>query len=72
MQVRPDSSVAQRSAASGRLVMVMPKEDPAERLVDVAYLRSARRGFGLGSGCVPCQCWLQGVLAGTHARTERT
>lgn len=40
VQVKPDSSVAQRSAASGRLVLVMPKEDPQQAVVDVAYLRS--------------------------------
>jgi hypothetical protein len=39
-QVKPDSSVAQRSAASGRLVLVMPKEEPEQPVVDVAYLRS--------------------------------
>jgi protein TilB len=39
MQVMPDSSVAQRSAASGRLVLSMPKEDPTAAVVDVAYLR---------------------------------
>jgi hypothetical protein len=38
-QVKPDSSVAQRSAASGKLVLVMPKEDPQQAVVDVAYLR---------------------------------
>lgn len=37
--MKPDSSVAQRSAASGKLVLVMPKEDPQQAVVDVAYLR---------------------------------
>lgn len=40
VQVKPDSSAAQRSAASGRLVLVMPKENPQQAVVDVAYLRS--------------------------------
>jgi hypothetical protein len=40
VQVKPDSSVAQRSAASGKLVLLMPKEDPQQAVVDVAYLRS--------------------------------
>jgi hypothetical protein len=39
VQVKPDSSVAQRSGASGKLVLVMPKESPQQPVVDVAYLR---------------------------------
>lgn len=44
VQVKPDSSVAQRSGASGKLVLVMPKETPQQPVVDVAYLRY--RGAG--------------------------
>uniref|UniRef100_A0A383WCJ9 Dynein axonemal assembly factor 11-like CS domain-containing protein n=1 Tax=Tetradesmus obliquus TaxID=3088 RepID=A0A383WCJ9_TETOB len=39
VEVKPDSSVAQRSAASGHLVLTMPKEEPGQAAVDVAYLR---------------------------------
>jgi hypothetical protein len=41
LQVKPDSSVAQRSAASGHLVLTMPKEEPDRAAVDVTYLRQA-------------------------------
>lgn len=67
MQVRPDSSTAQRSAASGRLVMVMPKEDPAERLVDIAYLR---HGMHVGLG-VRVVLWLATACMPKRTRRER-
>jgi hypothetical protein len=42
LQVKPDSSVAQRSAASGHLVLTMLKEEPGQAAVDVTYLRQAQ------------------------------
>jgi hypothetical protein len=51
VQVKPDSSVAQRSAASGKLVLHMPKEDPQQAVVDVAYLRSG--AFRAGTLTLP-------------------
>jgi hypothetical protein len=41
LQVKPDSSAAQRSAASGHLLLTMPKEEPGQAAVDVTYLRQA-------------------------------
>lgn len=41
-EVKPDSSVAQRSNASGRLVLTMPKENPQQVVVDVACTRSSK------------------------------
>ncbi|MEW5309118.1 MAG: hypothetical protein WDW38_001027 [Sanguina aurantia] len=41
VEVRPDASIAQRSLASGHLVLTMPKEDPHERATDPAMLRPA-------------------------------
>ncbi|MEW5298245.1 MAG: hypothetical protein WDW36_001390 [Sanguina aurantia] len=41
VEVRPDASTAQRSLASGHLVLTMPKEDPHERATDPAMLRPA-------------------------------
>jgi hypothetical protein len=48
-QVRPDSSVAQRSQATGRLVLTMPKEQPGQRCVDVTHMRPRAEAGQLGS-----------------------
>lgn len=61
MQVKPDSSVAQRSAASGKLVLVMPKENPHQTVVDVAYLRC---------GVAKCVCVLTGCVLNDYTRGE--
>lgn len=37
-EVKPDASSAQRSSATGALLLTMPKQDPAEA-VNIAYLR---------------------------------
>lgn len=39
VQVKPDSSVAQRSSATGNLLLTMPKEEPEQRVIDVTLLR---------------------------------
>ena len=39
LQVRPDAATAQRSNASGRLQLTMPKEDPSNRNLDFAHMR---------------------------------
>ncbi|PNH09206.1 Protein TILB [Tetrabaena socialis] len=38
-EVRPDASTAQRNTSNGHLVVTMPKDDPADPVVDVARLR---------------------------------
>lgn len=38
-EVRTDASTAQRSNATGRLQITMPKENPQEVVVDVAHIR---------------------------------
>ena len=37
--VKPDESAAQRSKASGRLVLTMPKQTPGDAELDLACLR---------------------------------
>ena len=44
MQVKPDAAIAQRSNASGRLQLVMPKEDPGSRDLNYAHIRWAGSG----------------------------
>eukprot|EP00877_Chromochloris_zofingiensis_P015031 jgi/Chrzof1/9782/Cz04g15170.t1 len=39
VEVKPDSSVAQRSTTTGHLVITMPKECSSDRVVDVACMR---------------------------------
>ncbi|KAF6251492.1 hypothetical protein COO60DRAFT_1675455 [Scenedesmus sp. NREL 46B-D3] len=39
VEVKPDASVARRSAASGHLVLTMPKEEPQQAAINVTYLR---------------------------------
>lgn len=75
-QVKPDSSVAQRSAASGRLVLVMPKEDPQQAVVDVAYLRSVA---GRSVTCAVSLCTMErvglidcGGVAAMQAKQQRS
>jgi len=38
-QVCPDASTAQRSKASGKLIITMPKEHPDSNDIDVANVR---------------------------------
>ncbi|WIA28934.1 hypothetical protein OEZ86_011458 [Tetradesmus obliquus] len=62
VEVKPDSSVAQRSAASGHLVLTMPKEEPGQAAVDVAYLRQAGalKKEAISTVLSPCKAGLPG------------
>ena len=56
-EVRPDASSAQRSKATGRLVLDMPKMDPAANL-DLACLRiDPHKGACARTGCSTSVAW---------------
>lgn len=46
VEIKPDRGVAQRSNATGKLVLTLPKEDPDEPVVDVQYLRPKNSSDG--------------------------
>lgn len=54
LQVRPDSSTAQRSKTTGHLVLTMPKEDPSDTAAfDVTCTRSPQQPATAAAGPAP-------------------
>lgn len=52
-EVRPGNAVAQRSNATGKLQIVMPKERAGEKVTDVAHIRPSKAATGLTTSSKP-------------------